>query len=71
MAFQSRRRWAGHWPVGTDLVAKAPPDGDTMLRKVPRIKKANRMAVHVTCLLLLAWRLLLRPLRLLLLQGLA
>jgi hypothetical protein len=39
MAFQSRRRGAGHWPVGTDLVAKAPPDGDTMLLRKAGIER--------------------------------
>jgi hypothetical protein len=53
MAFQSRRRWAGHWPVGTDLVAKAPPDGDTMLRKVlrkvPRIVQTASLYAKRPC----------------------
>jgi hypothetical protein len=38
MAFRSRRRWAGHWLVGTDLVVKAPPDGDTMLLRKAGIR---------------------------------
>jgi hypothetical protein len=44
MAFQSRRRWAGHWPVGTDLVAKAPPDGDTMLLRKAGIELEQVLA---------------------------
>lgn len=49
MTFRSRRRWASHWLVGTDLVAKAPPDGDTLLLNVPPIVQTASLYAKPPC----------------------